>query len=318
MNLSELLKIMDQFFVDKVESDSISGRVTIGDKVKTYLSAFINPIDEDKNPILDLTGDYLRKIFNGSEKLSIPNASFLSSNLDLRTFEDFCADLTEDSVNQLINLFSKHNHHLDFENFEADILKVFSDILYLIRNASPKQSIRKAVFVGPNKVKIGNKVLNLPSELTPQENILESEQPYVNALLRVYSQDAKFGDITLEELNSMDPKYINHFKIQREHYFSAESILHQIRDVFPDGILEFDALKKETLSGVSSVILKAYKNALERVNSTMEHVVLISYGKSYLATQTSGFIGISEKQGIVHMLVNDGKIEWVVDYDKDI
>jgi len=50
----------------------------------------------------------------------------------------------------------------------------------------------------------------------------------------------------------------------------------------------------------------------------MTHVVRITYGKSFLARPDVGYIGNAEKQGIVHLLVNDGDIIWVVDYDENI
>jgi hypothetical protein len=64
--------------------------------------------------------------------------------------------------------------------------------------------------------------------------------------------------------------------------------------------------------------MKEYKNALERVDSTMQKVVDITFSKNILTRDNNGIIGNPEKQGMVHMLVNEGKIEWVVDYDTDI
>ena len=57
---------------------------------------------------------------------------------------------------------------------------------------------------------------------------------------------------------------------------------------------------------------------MDRLSDTLKVVTFLHYGKAYLGRENNGLIGTSEKKGIIHMLVNDGKVEWVVDYDTDI
>ncbi len=317
MKLSEFLGILDQHLDYKVKSGSSTGRVTIGDKVKAYLNAFILPSDEE-NPLDELLDDYLRKIFNGSEALPKDVASFIRSNIDSSTFEDFCNDMTYEAKEKMILEFNKHKINISIDTFERDITETFDQILYYIVNLKPSTSVRDVEFIGSGRIKIVGRTFNLPPELLPADDFSDFELPYITALLRVYSQVEKFGSITIDDLKSMHPRYETHLKFQRECYFSAESLLHQIRDIFTDGEEEFNNVKNETYMGVRSVVLRAYKDAMERVDKTMEHVVLFTYSKAYLGRSTNGLVGPSEKQGLVHMLVNDGKIEWVVDYDKDI
>ena len=317
MKLSHFFSILDQYLSYKVQSGSSSGKTTIGDKVRTYLNAFISP-STSENPIDDLKDDFCRKIFNGSEQLPSKYASFIKANIDFVTFETFCDDLSIDARMGMISQFASSNFDIDIDNFEQGITGVLDTILYYIINVPPSTSIRGSTFLGGNKVLIGGKTVDLLPELMPTDKIELSEVPYIDALLRVYSQSEKNGPISIDDLKTMHPRYTKHFKVQRENYFSAESVLHQIRDIYVDGELEFNNAKSEALSGIETTILEVCKNALERVDNTMKHVTVVSFSKSYLMRDNNGLIGPKEKQGMVHMLVNDGKIEWVVDYDTDI
>lgn len=318
IKLSEFLSIIDSNFDHKVESGSQSKKISKGDKLKTYLGAFISLINEDENILYNIKDDYALKIFNGREQLPKKYATFIKSNIDPISFENFCEDLSADAKDGIILQFAEFHELVSFDNFEQDITSILDNILYYIINVKPSRSIRDSVFISDNKIKIGGKTINLPPELIPTTDILDHEIIYVDALFRVYSQAEKLEIKNLDDLKNLDPKYEKHFKMQRLHYFSAESVLRQIRDIFVDGESEFNNVKSETLSGISPVLLKPHKNALSRVDETMTHVVRITYGKSFLARPDVGYIGNAEKQGIVHLLVNDGDIIWVVDYDENI
>ena len=317
MKLSHFFSILDQYLNYKVISGSGSGKTTIGDKVKTYLNAFISPLTSE-NPLDDLKDGFCRKIFTGSEQLPLKYASFIKANIDFMTFETFCEDLSIDARMGMISQFASSRFIIDIDNFEQGITGVLDTILYYIINFPPSTSIRGSTFLGGRKVIIGGKTVDLLPELIPTTEIELNEVPYIDALLRVYSQSEKLGPISMDDLKTMHPRYTQHFKFQRENYFSAESVLHQIRDIYIDGELEFNNAKSEALSGIQTTILEVCKNALERVDNTMKHVTVVSFSKSYLMRNNNGLIGPKEKQGMVHMLVNDGMIEWVVDYDTDI
>lgn len=318
MKLNQFLSIVDQYLSSEVVSASASGRVTKADKLKTYLNAFISTNEDDQNPLDDLSPDFSRKVFNGTESLPQNCASFIKGNLDSSVFEDFCCNLSVDAINNIIAEFGIFNIVITTNDFEQNLTDTLDNIMYYIINVSPSASIRDSEFISGNKVRIGGKTIKLHPKLVPTDNILEREMPYVDALLRVYSQAIGAGPLTVKDLNSLEPQYEEHFKFQRKAYFSADSVLHQIRDIYEDGEEEFNIMKDETYDGVFSIMIAAYNNAFERVNTTMNHAVTLTYGRSYLARQNVGLVGNSEKQGIIHMLVNDGKIEWVVDYDKNI
>lgn len=313
MKLNEFLGIIDKYAMAYIDD----GHLNNGRKVIRYLDIFINDDSYgDKNPIYDKSEDFLRKVFNGRERLTVDCANFYLARIDPFNAEDFFNDIEDCAVENMAREFRYFHEKVGLHSFSKDLCRILRMILTNIVNIPASTSIRDAEFKG-NTVVVKGRTINLPPELVPTEDISKKEMPYINALLRVYEQKEK-SPITLEDLKTMHPRYEKHLKIQRELYFSAESVLHQIRDIFSDGIIEFEKAKNETLSGIQATLLKEYKNALERVDSTMEHVVVISYGKSFLTRDNNGLIGNAEKQGMVHMLVNDGKVEWIVDYDTDI
>lgn len=111
----------------------------------------------------------------------------------------------------------------------------------------------------------------------------------------------------------MPPVYKTELQIHREDFYSAESVLHKIRDFFFDAEREFNCLKDDVYNGIKLYILHGFSNGYEKMKATLDFVMTISYRKSYLSTQGNGLIGNSEERGIVHMLVNEGKITWIKD-----
>ena len=52
-----------------------------------------------------------------------------------------------------------------------------------------------------------------------------------------------------------------------------------------------------------------YSSGLEKIRSVMDKAVTVPL--SSLLALIPSWIGPSERKGVVHMLVNDGKIKWV-------
>ena len=317
MKLADFLSILDTYLGNKVNPDSSTKRVNALVKLETFLHAFLVEGTEYDGP--NISPDYAARILNGTAPLTSKPAAFYASNLDHERFEEFCGELSTEARENMAKQFQLFGEKVNADTLEKDVTSVLASILYYLVTVPPSASIRDAQFSGNNKVKINGKTINLPAALVPTDDeILSTENKYVDALLEVYAQDAKTGEITLETLKTMNPYYRQHFKIQRKNFFNAESVLHQIRDIFSDAETEFELLKDETLSGVEQTLIAPHRNALDRVEKTLFHVTVLNYGKSFLGRDNNGLIGASEKQGIIHMLVNDGKIEWIVDYDENI
>lgn len=312
MNLSDFMAILKTQLDSKVEKNPITNRRTDGERLKTFLGAFTYTSGET-TPLDDLQLDYLGKVFNGRDRLAPDKVSFFLERIDDDAFVDFCSDLSTDAKNMMINAFASFHETISYNNFEKDVSNLLKSILYNLVNYSRTQSIKYAEFIGNNKVKIGGKTLNLPPELSEDTSFSSDENKYIDALLEVYSEDSGIQVNTTDDLKTLTPKYVKHLTKQKSYFFSAENVLHQIRDIFSDGEYEFNKLKNETFEGIDPFLDTEFINSLDKVKKTIVHVTMINYSRSYLGRQNNGLIGPNEKCGIVHMLVNDGKVRWFDD-----
>lgn len=316
MKLCDIFSIMEAHLDHLV--DASETRKTNTNRVYTFLNAFLDDADDDKNPIYSKTEDFIRKVYRGAEPLPVDCAQFYLAHLSSMAFEEFISGIEDSVMFNIIDELGKHDEHLTISNFAEDFTELMRRTLYNIVNFPESSSIRYADFIGENKVKIGDKTLNLPPELVTPDATQMSENKYVDALLEVYSHDTNAEIHSVADLQALPLEYSKHFKMQRQYFYSAESVLHQIRDIFKDGITEFNALKKETYEGVETLLLVPCKTGVDKINKVLIHVTILNYSKSYLGRPNNGLIGPSEKQGIIHMLVNDGKIEWLVNDDETI
>lgn len=316
MTLKDFLSIMEKYFDYKVPKiGDVRETKNNAQRLLVFLNAFITEEnDDEKNPLEGKKDETLRKIYSGHDSLSNIAAKYYLSRLSSNAFYEFSLDLDddEDTIQNLIDDFKVYNESISETNYVDDITEVLKKILQDIAHPKLRRQLRKAVFISKNKVKIGNEIINIPDVLL-EDNIQPSEYKYVDALIEVYAIDAKIPvkSLTVDTLNRLNPIYSTHFKLQREFFFKAESAYHLLRDNFSDGEKEFEQLKNETLKGVSSTLFDKFDSPFKKVNATLKHVTLLTYGKSYLGRNDNGFVGADEKQGIIHMLVNDEKIVWV-------
>lgn len=154
-----------------------------------------------------------------------------------------------------------------------------------------------------------------PSTLTPPEEIESNEMVYVTELLSAYADAENLDELSKESLSSY-PKYKMDFERRRKDYYAAESIRRGSRDIFgetdPD---QFSVLKNETYDGIIDVYSNNYPHGFARLNGVMAQAAVIRVDKCLLS-RLPDWIGASEKKGVCHILVNEGKIKGWVESDE--
>ena len=154
-----------------------------------------------------------------------------------------------------------------------------------------------------------------PSTITTPGEIESHEMVYVTELLSAYADAEGLDELSKESLPSY-PKYKRDFERRRKDYYAAESIRRGSRDIFgetdPD---QFDVLKDETYDGVIDVYSNDYPHGFARLNGVMAQAAIIRVDKCLLS-RLPDWIGASEKKGVCHVLVNDGKIRGWVESDE--
>ena len=322
MEIYEFINIIADAFKTQIEPDSETNRVSDALKYQTVLTWFtsFNSMDVEKtNKALLKSQPFANKILNGTKEMPINDAAYFKANLTAALFQDVIdnARLDKMAYQSLISKFNEKGEIITRGNLAKDVTRVFYKLLDKRANKNRSLgSIRKAQFIGENKVKIGNSIYNLPEPLAVPNLPEENENKYVNALLEVYSQKEKTSITSLEDLEGY-PIYKGNLQLHREAFYSAESVLYQIRDFFNDSTKEFNNLKTEIYDGIKYELSLPHKNGFERVNNAMRLVMVISFSRSYLSTAGNGLVGVEEKKGMVHMLVNEGKITWIRESDDE-
>ena len=321
MELSAFIKILDKHLGGKIPVDLASGKPNQANSLNHLLYSFVYFDDKEETDMHDyfeLDDNFAKKIYEGHEKLPKTKAQKIIENFSTEDFEDFIGYPCFEKE-AIIQEFYNYGIEITYDDFVEEIGNTLKTILFNLVSNEKKPSIKEASIEG-NRVRVKNKYINLPPELVPTSDPTNTEQTYVEALLEVYAQAEHIKHkITVDDLKTMNKEYEAHFRVQRRSYYAAASLLRKIRDTFSDGENEFVRLKDEIFAGIEDELIKTQINAYARVKHVLHFVVTdLRLTKAYLGKDTSEWTGAQEKKGIIHILVNDGKVVWINDYDTDI
>lgn len=155
-------------------------------------------------------------------------------------------------------------------------------------------------------------LMKAPERLIPPDNIADEELRYISELLAAYADALGCDVLTQSDLS--DPKlyrFQKDFSKQRRDFYAAETIRRASRDSLATyGIEAFQSLKDETYAGIEDTLDNYYENGFLRLKAVMDRVGILTLSKSMLL-KIPNWVGIEERKGICHFLVNDGKVQWV-------
>ncbi len=140
-------------------------------------------------------------------------------------------------------------------------------------------------------------------------NIIDSERKmrYIEQLLIAYSEEISSKINEIEELEKYGHFKI-HFDLQRQNFYSIETLKQFERDNLPPDSTAFDDFKTEVLTAVYTKYLSSYENSFKRLISILEHSSLLNINNNPLSVTLS----IMDKNGICHHLVNENKLSWKI------
>lgn len=321
MKLSDFFQIMDKYFASQIDEKNDGGKSSLI-KIQTIASWFILEQGTGAEFLpFNMPRDQASRMFSGSTggEPRIDKCREMLSHFDEYAFRKFYDKVqpSPDCIDAIIDDFSKYGVELNDE-IDLEIARCFRNILEEVVTKADAAPVSNVEFLSDREFKWRNKIYKLPEDLIIEE--LDSKQIYIGALLEVYSITDGLNKEGYYDLNNLPLKYREHLNVQSRDYFKAQNILHKLRDCvyLKDGEFAFEAVKEEAYDLVQSAICKAYINPLERVDQTLYLVVVASNWKSKLAKEGNGLIGGAEKRGIIHMLVDEGKIKWVRAYEQDI
>lgn len=317
MKIYEFINIISSHFSNEIFKDDETNRMRAALKyqtVLTWFTAFEADEKEHAKSVIMKSDELCRKYLNENNDRDIPiqDAIYLKSYVTSENFYEVFenANLPDETIERLKKDFQDKGYIITDEDIVDDITNVLIEILDERANVNRKGSIKNAVFIGNDKLKLGNKIISLPAPLQVPNLPTKNENKYVNALLEVYSQKTCKPIVSLSDLDS-EPIYKTNLQFHRNFYYSAESVLHQIRDFFTDSVREFNNMKQEVFDAIKYNISLLHTDGYERLNTTMDIVIKVTFSKSFFSKPGNQLIGPDEKRGMVHMIVNDGKVSWV-------
>lgn len=317
MHIYEFVNLVQNSFASQIQRDQKTGKTSAKQVYQDVITWFTDESLMDikvLNKITMKSLNYCEKLLNESNELDMPinDAKLLKSKVTSDNFrvvfED--ADLSPEAEQLLIDAFESKGYKIDRFDIPQALTDIFIQLLQERSEINKKGSITKAQFISESQVKIGGRIINLPPALYVPKLPTEKENEYVTALLSVFSQKAAKMIMSINDLDEF-PEYQVEVQIHRENFYSAESVLHKVRKFFYDAESEFSTLKNEIFDSIRLDINRAYPDGYEKIKKTMDKVLVITLSKSYFSKPGNGIVGNGEKMGVVHMLVNDGKVRWL-------
>lgn len=252
------------------------------------------------NEVISGIGDYYEENLLSNKVISALNEQDVADNIAKLLTDD--KNISDDRKNELLELY------------DSGVIGEFLGQTFLYVITSDTQVSKTDVI---NKSPI-EEIIDLleknakPLPLSPPEEISDIEIPYTTELISIYSEE--IGEEIKDVLQlKQHSKYKEHFERQRRDFFSAETIRQSTRDTFM--IHErpaFEMVKDETYDGIIGLFDDTYETNYKRMTTVLNNATHITLS-SNLNIVSFGWIGASEKKGVCHMLVNEGRISWVGD-----
>ncbi|MCK9286314.1 MAG: hypothetical protein M0P29_01950 [Sphaerochaetaceae bacterium] len=292
--------------------------------------------DEDfaEISLIDKTSDYKNRLYNGSKAFPISLAAQLLDISDPLRFSAYINDLlSEDLAENLDNELDELGIDIQGDDVADKCAKLFVSILTETARRTKRKGIPAntassqkqkltgvpiaTVYVKDGKISINGQLFSLHEKITPPEDIAQEEIPYIKALFAAYAQATGMASVTKDNLYTLSERYRRNYSDQRENYYNAARVERSVREIFENGEQEFGKIKEDAYDGVVDVCWNDFDDGFKRLLAVLKQVTQITLTKSFL-TQIKDLINNSEKKGICHMLVNDGKIQWVFNDDGTI
>lgn len=273
------------------------------------------------NPLIDLVPRTLENYFNGSRPIGKKNASKILRHIDKERFSSYIDALPTDALMAIADALNAKGIFVTALTVSVKCADLMEEVLLLCSRgvASPismvagtgNDSMEAANELTPDLTPAKSRFAPLKA-ITPPQEVAEQEIPYVTELMAAYGEAERVSEFTKDTLKQHEDKYGEHFKRQRKDFYAAESVRQGTREAYgetdPD---QFEVLKDETYDGIVDVWEQDHRNGCVRLTKVLAQAAQIRIDRCWLCRDTD-WIGNSQKKGVCHILVNDGKIKgWV-------
>lgn len=286
--------------------------------------------DDKYNPFGKLVPDTLDRLFKGTNPLNQKKIHTVIERKDSDNFAKYVDSLSWENQRAIDSEFKKR-----ISDFNADdnlgyacadlFLQIMDDIYdghelsspIMIAGAvsTPKLHTIPSTSVyydeADGKLHIGDIEIAIPKELEPPDDIAPEEEIYVHELLAAYADSLKKNAVSKDELDSLPRKYKRNFSDQRINYYSAVRIDRFVRESITNGDEQADKWKSGIFDYIKATLWDDYDDGYRRLIAVMKKVV--DSTSTSVVDDFHQLVGAKEKEGVCHLLANDGTIHWVDD-----
>ncbi|WNV82149.1 ABC-three component system protein [Umezawaea sp. Da 62-37] len=152
-------------------------------------------------------------------------------------------------------------------------------------------------------VRFGEVLPTRPAVDKPTDELGAHEARYVEQLMEVYEEKYPGSGFDPDSVLT-HPKLGEHFRRQREDFFSAESLMNFARDSVPDET--FKSLQDEVFSGVIDVAELHHASGMERLSRVLNAAVSVELTSNVLLSRAR----VHDRKGMCHQLANVDRLTW--------
>lgn len=286
----------------------------------------------DQNP-LDAAYEerMLQYIFNGERFIDSGVAAAIRDVMDDELFEDFFEGFSITALQSLSRDLKEYGFDVEPYCVPKACANILLQLIEHIAEEKP-EAVEALDYVARGKGKllkdlppasieyrdghfsISGEVVTIDMSKYSEKEV-DQTMRYVQALYEAYESKLQ-RKINADNIHTMPERLQENYKEQNRAFYYADSVRHDIRELFDDGEEEFRKLKEDEMTFIRRTYLRPYDDAFERLDAVLDRAMEANLSASLLAGM-SNLINNLAKMGICQILVNEGEIKsWVLDDER--
>lgn len=307
MKLPEYIEMIYPFFAEGADNTDFLIRL------------FSEAIQDDYSDVcraLNLSVDYIGRVYTGKREMPARSAAFITSHADEKKIKRFFRDRITDTAVRILEPKLNAIEGITCKPTQFSVSTACAEAFYAVMLQYVDRSKSATKNSVPDKISdtlhtidmlIGS--LPKPSVMDPPDTPLEDEKAYITQLCLAYAEHENAA-ITEDSITSY-PGYAEDLKQRRIDYFAAEAVNRGLRELQSTQLVgQFDVLKEEVYSGVRGTYLRTHTDGFECMLDVMDRAMVVPLSQ-YILSNSPYWISNHIRMGVCHYLVNDQKLRWV-------
>lgn len=163
-------------------------------------------------------------------------------------------------------------------------------------------------YIAGGKLHLGRSTLPWkPDFIVPEQADMEIEGKYIHQFCLAVSQHS--GE-EIDRYENLPPKFNAEFAEQRGHFWKAQGVERNLRDLMEDGESIFLEIKEDLYDAVVDTCRGAFDDGLARMRGTLSQAALHAF-QGVPIVQLQNMMKTAHRKGVCQILVNEERLKWV-------